>query len=356
MSQDLSARLDSLPKALLHDHLDGSLRLSTLLACCRAQGIEPPAPDVPGLRRWFEANAMAGSLERYLEGFGLTVAALASPQALAQVAFEAAEDARAEGCVLAELRMAPLLLEPLGVSPDQAVQAMLEGLSRSPLPTGLIVCGMRHESPERVRRAADLALRHRATSARQPGVVGFDLAGPERGFPATLHRHTLEHVVAQGLPLTLHAGEADEGQRVLEAVRLGARRIGHGVRLADLLDGPQAPEILDELRQRQVHLEICPTSNVQTGAAASIVEHPIRRLWAAGVSLSFHTDNRLISCTSLVREARLLVEQAGFTLADLGRMQQQALQASFLEEPVRTQGLAALSAWQTQVPPEAPTR
>ena len=334
-----------LPKALLHDHLDGSLRVSTLLALCRAQGIEPPAPDVPRLAAWFQANSMAGSLERYLMGFGLTVSALASRQALIQVAQEAAEDARAEGCMLVELRMAPLLLEPLGLDPDEAVQAMLEGLRRAAVPSGLIVCGMRHESPERVQRAAELALRHRSVPGGGPGVVGFDLAGPERGFPATRHRAALELVLAAGLPLTLHAGEADEGARVLEAIRLGARRIGHGVRLADLLGGPQGPAILAELQSGAIHLEVCPSSNVHTGAAASISEHPIRQLWDAGVSLSFQTDNRLISCTTMVEEGAALMRHAGFTLDDLARMQALAIEASFLPESARLQARDAMARW-----------
>lgn len=338
--------LRSLPKALLHDHLDGSLRLRTLLDLCTEHGLSAPAPDVAALAQWFERNAMAGSLERYLEGFGLTVAALASEAALERVAFEIAEDAAQEGCVLAEFRMAPLLLEAHGLSGEAALAAMLRGLARSRLPCGLIVCGMRHESADRVARAAALALQFRAE-----GVIGFDLAGPEAGFPATAHRHTLERVAQENLPITLHAGEADAAERVLEAVTLGARRIGHGVRLADWLGSPQGDAALRTLADAQVHLEVCPTSNVQTGAAASIAAHPIRALFDAGVSLSFHTDNRLISCTTLVREADLLVQEAGFTLPELVRMETDAIAASFLPAPARHTAHAALQQWVASTQP-----
>ena len=154
----LLQRARQLPKVLLHEHLDGGLRVATLLALLRERGIAPPAPDEDSLAAWFDARAHAGSLEEYLRGFALTVAAMATPEALARVAFEAAEDARAEGCVLAEFRIAPLLFEPYGVSGEAAVSALLQGLSRSPLPSGLIVCGMRHESDAQIARAADLAI------------------------------------------------------------------------------------------------------------------------------------------------------------------------------------------------------
>ena len=335
-----------LPKVLLHEHLDGGLRVATLLALLRERGIAPPAHDEETLAAWFDARAHAGSLEEYLRGFALTVAAMATPEALARVAFEAAEDARAEGCVLAEFRIAPLLFEAHGVAADTAVAALLRGLSRSPLPCGLILCAMRHERDEHIARAADLAQRW-FEQAAEPGaarVVGFDLAGPEAGWPATRHAALLARLRRASLGLTLHAGEADDGIRVLEAARLGAQRIGHGVRLADLLDGPEAPALLAELRQRGVHLEVCPTSNLHTGAAASLALHPIHALWRAGVSLSFHTDNQLMSRIDHSGEALGLLA-AGFGWADLVQMGLQAAQASFLPLPARQAARDALHAW-----------
>lgn len=326
------------PKVLLHEHLDGGLRPATLLGLLHARGIAPPAEDAEALGRWFDSRVQAGSLERYLEGFGLTVPAMADPQALAQVAFEAAEDARADGVVLAEFRMAPLLFEAHGLEPDLAVAAMLEGLARSPLPSGLIVCGMRQEDAADGLRAARLALRWMGR-----GVVGFDLAGPERGFPPARHAAALELVREAGLPLTLHAGEADAGERVLEAARLGARRIGHGVRLADLLTGPRRAAVLSEVADRGLHLEVCPTSNVHTGAARSVAEHPITALWQAGVSLSVHTDNRLMSRLTLSEEFAGVVAQTPLTPLDLLAMTLEAAEHSFLGPAPRA--AAAQAVW-----------
>jgi adenosine deaminase len=342
-TQDFQALLDTartLPKVLLHEHMDGGLREATLLELLQARGLPAPAADVPGRVRWFDERAHAGSLVEYLKGFALTVAAMATPQALERAAFEAAEDARLDGCVLAEFRIAPLLFEPFGVPGDEAVRALLAGLARSPLPSGLIVCAMRQESDAQIARAAELALRWQGR-----GVIAFDLAGPEAGWPATRHAALLVRLHDAGLPLTLHAGEADEGLRVLEAARLGAARVGHGVRLADLIDGPQGDALLQEVRERGLHLEVCPTSNVQTGAAASIAAHPIRALWRAGISLSFHTDNRLMSRTSASREAALLVAEAGFSWDDLQQMSLQAAQASFLPPAAKQAAKALVSAW-----------
>jgi adenosine deaminase len=333
----------SLPKVLLHDHLDGSLRESTLLELLRERGMPAPAPDVPSLARWFDDRAHAGSLEEYLRGFALTVAAMASVDALERVAFECAEDARAEGCVLAEFRIAPLLFEPFGVDPDSAVAAMVAGLARCPMPSGLIVCAMRNHGDEVIRRSVELALRWQGR-----GVVGFDLAGPERGWPATPHAALLRRVRDAGLGLTLHAGEADSAERVLDAARLGATRIGHGVRLVDHIGTPAWQGTRAELEALDVHLEICPTSNVQTGAARSIATHPIAALWDAGVSLSFHTDNRLMSRISMSSEAAALVDEAGLDWAALRRMGELAAASTFLGEDARRQALRALAAW---VPP-----
>ena len=338
-----------LPKVLLHEHLDGGLRVATLLALLRARGLAAPADDEATLSAWFDARAYAGSLEEYLRGFALTVAAMATPDALERVAFEAAEDARAEGCVLAEFRIAPLLFEPHGVPGDVAVAALLAGLSRSDLPCGLIVCALRHESDAQIGRAVDLALRFHALpgQAGRARVVGFDLAGPEAGWPATRHAALLARVRNAGLGLTLHAGEADAGEQVLEAVRLGAQRIGHGVRLADLLHAPGAADALAGLRQQAVHLEICPTSNLHTGAAASLALHPIHALWRAGVSLSFHTDNQLMSRLDHSTEAANLVN-AGFSWSDLLRMGLEAADASFLPEADRRAASDALQVWARQ--------
>jgi adenosine deaminase len=338
----LTARARALPKVLLHEHLDGGLRVPTLLQLLQARGLPLPAAagaDVATLAAWFDANAHAGSLEKYLEGFALTVAAMASPAALEQVAYEAAEDAAAEGAVLAEFRIAPLLFEAHGLPGEAVVEALLAGLARSRLPlgqaSGLIVCAMRQLPPAETERAAALAARYAGQ-----GVVGFDLAGPEFGFPPAAHAAALQRAQAAGLGLTLHAGEADAAPRVLEAARLGATRIGHGVRLVDALG--REPALLEEAIARGLHLEVCPSSNVHTGAAASIASHPIVPLWRAGVSLSYHTDNRLMSCVNQTDEALALLQHTPLTEAELVQMALQAAAHSFLPAAARAAAAAAI--------------
>jgi adenosine deaminase len=330
---------ESLPKVLLHEHLDGGLREQTLLDLMTERGIASPAPDAASLGRWFDERAHAGSLVEFLRGFELTVAAMASLPALERVAFEAAEDARAEGCVLAEFRIAPLLFEPFGLGGDAVVEALVTGLRRSALPCGLIVCAMRHLAPGETLRAAELALRWQAR-----GVVAFDLAGAEHGHPLGAHGQALARCRAAGLPLTLHAGEADEAERVVDAVHLGAARIGHGVRLADVLHDPSRRALVDEVLRSGVHLELCPTSNVHTGAVASLAAHPLPALRRAGVSLSYHTDNRLMSRTDMVEEARGLLDAMALPPADLVAMGRDALAHSFLPAADRAAAVRAFDA------------
>jgi adenosine deaminase len=336
----LHQRLQNLPKVLLHEHLDGALRVATLLDLLRARGLPAPATDEAGLAAWFDARAHAGSLVEFLRGFELTVAAMATPEAMRRVAFEAAEDALADGCVLAEFRIAPLLFEAHGVSGQAAVEALLEGLAQSALPSGLIVCAMRHLPPAETARAARLALRYQGR-----GVIGFDLAGAEFGHPPSQHAQALALVRDAGLPITLHAGEADVAERVLEAGRLGARRIGHGVRLVDALGDPARVHLVDEVKAMGLHLEVCPTSNVHTGAAVSIAAHPITALWQAGVSLSYHTDNRLMSRITHTHEALALLRDTPLTEADLLAMALQAAAHSFLNEPARQAAAQAVRGW-----------
>ncbi len=327
----------ALPKVLLHEHLDGSLREATLFDLLHARGLPCPAPDPEALGRWFDARTHAGSLVDYLRGFDLTVAAMATPAAQQRVAFEAAEDARAEGCVLAEFRIAPLLFEAHGLSGEASVEALLAGLRRSRLACGLIVCAMRHLPPAQTMRAARLALAY-----KDHGVVGFDLAGAERGHPPAEHVAALNLVRDAGLALTLHAGEADDAERVIEAIRLGASRIGHGIRLADVIGDPQRGHLIDQARMSGAHFEVCPTSNVHTGATASIAAHPITALWRAGLSVGINTDNRLMSRITLGGECAALLVHTPLALHDLTRMQRQAALHSFLGPEAKAAALAAL--------------
>lgn len=330
-------RWQSLPKVLLHEHLDGGLRPQTLFDLCSERDIAMPADTSADLAAWLIANSNSGSLERYLTGFGLTVAAMASEAACERVAFEAAEDALADGCVLAEFRIAPLLLESYGLSGETVVEALLRGLKKSALPCGLIVCAMRTEAPVDTLRSARLAARY-----RDQGVIGFDLAGAERGFPPTPHRDAINAARDAGLGITLHAGEADEGSRVLEAAALGATRIGHGVHIMTSADNTRHHAWIDEARRLALHFEVCPTSNVHTGIAPSVAEHPLRAMIEAGLSVSVSTDNRLMSGVTLSGELSVAHAENGLAIEALLQSMRDAARASFLPEDVREDTLVKL--------------
>ena len=333
-------RFEDLPKALLHEHVDGGLRPETLIELCRERNLPVPASTANALADWMHANANAGSLEHYLRGFALTVAAMASPAACERVAFEAAEDARLDGCVLAEFRMAPLLLEPFGLAGEAVVEALLAGLRRSALPCGLIVCAMRTEAPQHTLRSAELAARY-----REHGVIGFDLAGAERGHPPAEHAAAFARARDAGLGITCHAGEADAGARVLEAAAHGATRIGHGVNLMLGSTPAQTAQWIDQARAFGLHFEVCPSSNVHTGAFASLREHPIRAMVEAGLSVSCSTDNRMMSSVTLSSELRAVHAQPGLSTAQLGQLMRAAVAASFMPAAVREQAMAAMQQW-----------
>ena len=321
----------ALPKVLLHEHLDGGLRPQTLLELCQARGLATPAADALALAAWVQANANSGSLGRYLQGFALTVAAMGSLQACERVAFEAAEDAHEDGCVLAEFRIAPLLLEAFGLQGEAVVEALLAGLRRSALPCGLIVCAMRTDSPDKTQRSAALAARYAGA-----GVIGFDLAGAELEHPPAPHARAFATARDAGLGLTCHAGEADFGARVLEAAALGATRIGHGIHVV------QDARDVQRARELGLHFEVCPSSNVHTGAATSLATHPLGAMLRAGLSVSVSTDNRLMSGVSLSNELQALHEVAGLSLAQIVELNRAAAMASFMPKATREAALDAI--------------
>lgn len=329
------------PKVVLHEHLDGNLRPNTLLELCRQRHIDLPADSAEGLQHWIHTQANSGSLERYVAAFGLTVAAMASPEACERLAFEAVQDCALDGAVLIELRMAPLLLEAYGLNGDEALSAMLAGMQRGSdatgVPAGFIVCGMRTDAPQDVMRSAHLAARFAGR-----GVVGYDLAGAERGFPATLHAQAVALAREAGLGITLHAGEADLGERVIEAIELKATRIGHGVQITQ---GEGAAERMARARQAGVHFEVCPTSNVHTGAWKDLPTHPLLAMEAAGLNWSVQADNRLISVLTQSSELQVAHEVCGLTIAQIMRGQMNAARASFLPSDAKNLAIASIEAW-----------
>jgi adenosine deaminase len=335
----------SLPKVVLHEHLDGNLRPQTLLELCKARGVDLPADTPDALQHWIHTQANSGSLERYVAAFGLTVAAMATPEACERVAFEAVQDCAADGALLIELRMAPLLLESHGLGGDEAVTAMLAGLARGSaatgVPAGLIVCGMRSDSPKDVMRSAELASRF-AGKGERSRVVGYDLAGAERGFPATMHAGAIALAKEAGLGLTLHAGEADVGERVMEAIDLGATRIGHGVQITQ---GEGAISRLTKAKESGVHFEVCPTSNLHTGAWKDLRTHPLIAMEEAGLNWSVQADNRLISVLTQGGEIQAVHERCGLSLSQIMHGQIRAARASFLPEILRTEAEKQIKAW-----------
>lgn len=307
---------------VLHDHLDGGLRPTTIIELARDCGYAGlPTLDAEDLRTWFFEAADSGSLERFLETFAHTVAVLQTPEALERVAAEAVEDLAADGAVWAEIRMAPELCTAGGMSMDDVLRAMLAGLRRGEqraadaghlIDAGLIVCAMRQGE-----RGLEVA---RAATARlDDGVIGFDIAGPEAGFPASRLRDAFDHIRSTPARITIHAGEADGLASIIDALSMGAERLGHGVRIMDdiSIDGAgnaQLGRTAAYVRDRGIALEMCPTSNLQTGAAATLGQHPFNVLRELGFAVTVNTDNRLMCGTSMSEEAHHLMD--AFDLGD----------------------------------------
>lgn len=325
--------LRALPKVALHDHLDGGLRPATVVELAAGVGHRLPTDDPEELAAWFERGASSGSLERYLTTFEHTVAVMQTGDGLARVAREAVLDLATDGVVLAELRYAPEQHLARGLTPQQVVDAVRAGLADGvadaasggrTIAVGQVVTALRHRDAGDW--TAELALAN-----RDRGVVGFDVAGPEAGFPAMRHGPALSRLREASFPVTVHAGEAAGLDSIAEAVhRTGALRVGHGARLIDdvALGEPTADDPLgvDDARlgrlarwvlDQQVPLELCPTSNVQTGAAPSVAAHPVTALLRLGFAVTVNTDNRLMSGTSVTHELSRLVDEAGWTLDDV---------------------------------------
>jgi len=321
------------PKVLLHDHLDGGLRARSVLDLAREAGYrELPTEDPDELAHWFTLGADRKSLELYLEGFRHTLAVMQSWDAIERVAAECVEDLAADGVVYAEVRMAPELLTDGGLTLDEATEAMLAGLRRGadgrPITVGLIITAMRQAANSI--EIAELAVRH-----RDAGVVGFDIAGPEAGYPPTRHLDAFQLIARENFHFTIHAGEGFGLPSIWEALQwCGAERLGHGVRIVDDITArPDGRVALGRLaayvRDRRVPLEMCPTSNIHTGAATSIEEHPIELLRRLRFRVTVNTDNRLMSGISLSSEFATLSRAFGMGLDDMEWLTLNAMKSAF---------------------------
>jgi adenosine deaminase len=326
-------QIRGVPKVLLHDHLDGGLRPATIVELARAVGYDGlPTTDPDELARSMTGAARRGHLELYLEPFRHTVAVMQTTEALIRVAAECAEDLAADGVVYAEVRFAPELHLDLGLRLDQVVEAVLEGFRLGSAASGITVRALltAMRTAARSLEIAELAVRY-----RDQGVVGFDIAGAEAGWPPSRHLDSFEYVQRENFHITIHAGEAFGLPSIWEAVQFcGAERLGHGVRIIDdITAGPDGTATLGRLasyiRDRRIALEMCPTSNIQTGVAASIADHPIGLLRSLLFRVTVNTDNRLMSGVTLSSELHALAEAFGYGWADIQWLTINAMKSAF---------------------------
>ncbi len=352
---DLDFDLKGLPKVSLHDHLDGGLRPATIIELAEAAGHTLPSTDPVALGEWFRESADSGSLVRYLETFDHTIAVMQTREGLFRVAKEFVEDLADDGVVYGEVRWAPEQHLQQGLSLDDAVEAVQAGLEAGvdavaetgrDIQVGQLITAMRHA--DRGQEIAELAVRH-----RNNGAVGFDIAGAEDGFPPSRFKDAFTYLAQHNFPATVHAGEAAGLESIQSALVDGrALRLGHGVRIAEDVmvdfddedaDGDDASdnigmvtlgELASWVRDRGIALEICPSSNLQTGAVSGFGEgiesHPLDMLYQLGFNVTINTDNRLMSGVTLTDEFELLVETFDYDLDDLLELTLNAAEAAFL--------------------------
>jgi adenosine deaminase len=327
-----------LPKAMLHDHLDGGLRTSTIIEIAEEIGYDKlTTHDPESLAEWFEQACNSGSLVRYLETFEHTIAVMQTKEHIERVAREAVLDLARDGVVYAEFRGAPELFTREGLTLDQVIEATLEGYRQGEaeakkegfeIQAKSILCALRQNNF--AQEVVEKVIKY-----RDRGVVAFDIAGPEDGFPPTLQQEQFNYLRRENAHFTIHAGEAYGLPSIWEAIQMcGTERLGHGVRIIDDIDFNVNPPKLGRLaayvRDRRIPLELCPTSNLQTGAARDYASHPIGKLEALRFRVTINTDNRLMSRTSLSNEMYQCVKAFGWDLSVLQRLTINAMKSAFL--------------------------
>jgi adenosine deaminase len=316
--------LKALPKTDLHCHLDGSLRLKTILELAEQQKIRLPADDEEGLAKAIHQGEVCKSLEDYLVAFDITLSVLQTEEALFRVAYELAVDAAEENVRYLEVRYSPALHQQKNLKMTTVIDAVLEGLRVAKRETGIkcgvIVCGIRHINPQMSIRLAELSVAY-----KNRGVTGFDLAGAEVNFPAKDHKEAFQLILKNNVNCTAHAGEAYGPESIAQAIHyLGAHRIGHGTRLRE--DG----DLLNYVNDHRIPLEVCLSSNVQTGAVPSLASHPLKFYFDYGLRVTINTDNRLITDTNVTKELWLAHTQLGMGLEDLTTLIVSGFKSAFL--------------------------
>ena len=333
--------LKSLPKVLLHEHLDGVLRPKTVIELAReAKYSELPTEDPEALAEWFFRGANQGSLGKYLEGFAHTIAVTQTEDALERVAYEQAEDLSQDGVVYFESRFAPVFHTRKGLTHQQIVSAVLKGLERGRkdfgVRSGLIICAMRNMN-------VSLEMAELAVDFRERGVVGFDLAGEEGGYPPKKHVEAFHYIQRENFNITVHAGEGYGKESIWQAIQYcGAHRIGHGTRLIDdiaVKDGKAVNlgDLAQYVLDKRIPLEICLLSNVHTGATPSLAEHPFKILYQEKFRVTLNTDNRLMSRTSMTQEFEAAADTFGLTVNDFEKITINAMKSAFLPYDQRIQ-------------------
>jgi len=325
--------IKKLPKVELHDHLDGGLRPSTILELAKEYNVELPADNPKELANWFHRGADRKSLSLYLEGFGVTLSVLQTKEALKRVAREAIEDLASENVFYAEIRFAPVLNISSGLNLESVVESVLEGLEEGKRKTGveygLILCAMRDQR-------VSLETAELAVAFRERGVVGFDLAGDEYGHPPKKHLDAFEYIRSKNFNITIHAGEAFGMESIWQAVQIcGAHRIGHATRLVEdmVVHGTRIEKmgsLSHFIRDKRIPLEVCLSSNIQTGAAKSFDEHPFNVYFRNHFRVSLSTDNRLMSNTTLTKEFKIAVKYFNLNLRDLEKLTINAMKSAFI--------------------------
>src|ERR1700693_2840744 len=326
--------LKSLPKVLLHEHLDGVLRPKTIIELAKEVNyLELPNGNAEELAQWFFQGANQGSLPKYLEGFAHTIAVMQTEEALERVAYEQAEDLSQDGVVYFETRFAPIFHTRKGLSHQQIVSAVLKGLERGRkdfgIASGLIICAMRNMD-------VSLEMAELAVDFRERGVVGFDLAGEEGGYPPKKHVDAFHYIQRQNFNITIHAGEGFGKESIWQAIQYcGAHRIGHGTRLIDdiaVADGKAVKlgDLAQYVLDKRIPLEICLLSNVHTGAARSLSEHPFKILYQEKFRVTLNTDNRLMSDTTMTQEFEAAQDTLGLSLEDFEIITINAMKSAFL--------------------------
>jgi adenosine deaminase len=326
--------LRRLPKVLLHEHLDGVLRPQSVIELAKQGGYKNlPTNDPHDLAEWFHQGANQGSLAKYLEGFAHTIAVMQTEEALERVAYEQAEDLHNDGVVYFETRFAPLFHTKKGLTHQQVVSAVLKGLERGHrdfgIASGLIICAMRNMD-------VSLEMAELAVDFRARGVVGFDLAGEEGGYPPKKHVDAFHYIQRENFNITIHAGEGYGKESIWQAIQYcGAHRIGHGTRLIEdiaVVDGKAVKlgDLAQYVLDKRIPLEICLLSNVHTGAAASLAEHPFKILYQEKFRVTLNTDNRLMSNTSMTQEFEAAADTFGLSLDDFEKITINAMKSAFL--------------------------